>query len=188
MKKISLAPLAIVIALTVSLLAACTSAPPAPMATVASVDLNRYLGNWYQVSMIPNSFQKMCVADTQANYALQDTWTGDSIRVTNRCRKSDGTVEAAVGVAKIVPDSSNAKLKVAFFRPFYGNYWILALGEQGANYDWVLVGEPKREYGWVLSRTPTLDAVSLNAVMQRAEAVGYQRSQFVTSPQTQPLN
>lgn len=185
MKKISLAPLALAVALTVSLLAACTSAPPAPMATVANVDLNRYLGNWYQVSMIPNKFQAMCVADTQANYSLQDTWTGDSIRVTNRCRKSDGTVEAAVGVAKIVPDSSNAKLKVAFFRPFYGNYWVLALGD---NYDWVLVGEPKREFGWVLSRQPTLDAASLNAAMQRAEALGYQRSQFVTSPQTQPLN
>ncbi len=172
-------------ALLVALLAACTSAPQAPMATVTSVDLNRYLGNWYQVSMIPNTFQAMCVADTQANYALQDTWTGDSIRVTNRCRKSDGSVETAIGVAKIVEGSNNAKLKVAFFRPFYGNYWVLALGD---NYDWVLVGEPKRQFGWVLSRKPLLDAASMNAALARAEQLGYSRGQFAASPQTKPLD
>jgi apolipoprotein D and lipocalin family protein len=155
------------------------------MATVSNVDLNRYFGNWYQVSMIPNSFQKMCVADTQANYALQNTWTGDSIRVTNRCRNSSGEVETAVGVAKIVEGTNNAKLKVAFFRPFYGNYWVLALGD---NYDWVLVGEPKRQFGWVLSRKPVLDAASLDAALNRAEKLGYLREQFVASPQTKPLD
>ncbi len=166
-------------------LAACSSAPLAPMATVPSVELNRYLGNWYQVSMIPNSFQKMCVADTQANYALQDTWTGDSIRVTNRCRTVDGSIETALGVAKVVEGSNNAKLKVAFFRPFYGNYWVLALGN---NYDWVLVGEPKRQFGWILSRKPVLDEASMNAALARAEQLGYSRSQFAASPQTKPLD
>jgi apolipoprotein D and lipocalin family protein len=175
------------IALTATLVAACSTTPQAPMATVQSVDLNRYLGNWYQVAMIPNSFQKMCVTDTQANYALADTWTGDSIRVTNRCRTADGSIEAAQGVAKVVEGSNNAKLKVAFFRPFYGNYWVLALGENGGNYDWVLVGEPKRQFGWVLSRKPVLDDASLNAALAQAEKLGYTRSQFVNSPQTKPL-
>jgi apolipoprotein D and lipocalin family protein len=169
-------------------LAACSGAPLAPMATVPSVDLNRYLGNWYQVSMIPNTFQKMCVTDTQANYALENTWTGDSIRVTNRCRTADGSIETAMGVAKVVDGSSNAKLRVAFFRPFYGNYWVLALGEVAGNYDWVLVGEPKRQFGWVLSRKPILDEASLNAALAKAEKLGYTRSQFVNSSQTKPLD
>jgi apolipoprotein D and lipocalin family protein len=173
------------IAISAILLAACTSAPQAPMPTVANVDLSRYLGNWYQVSLIPNTFQAQCVADTQANYALQDTWTGDSIRVTNRCRTAAGAIDTAVGVAKIVPDSQNAKLKVAFFRPFYGNYWVLALGEQ---YDWVLVGEPKRQFGWVLSRKPMLDQATLDIALNRAQALGYSKTQFVNSPQTNPLN
>ncbi len=111
---------------------ACTSTPAKPLAplpTVAALDLSRYLGNWYEVSMIPNRFQNMCTADTQANYALTQTWTGDSIAVTNRCRKTDGTIEVANGVAKVVDGSNNTKLKVSFFRPFYGNYWVLALGE-----------------------------------------------------------
>jgi apolipoprotein D and lipocalin family protein len=182
MKKINLN--SAVLAIAVSVLSACSTAPTTPMATVPSVDLNRYLGSWYQVHFIPNSFQKMCATDTMANYALQDTWTGDSIRVTNRCRKDDGSVQTAQGVAKIVEGTNNAKLKVAFFRPFYGNYWVLALGD---NYDWVLVGEPKREFGWVLSRKPNLDAASLNTALSHAETLGYKRSQFVASPQTQPL-
>ncbi len=171
-------------ALIACTLVACSTAPTAPMATVPSIDLNRYLGNWYQVSFIPNRFQAMCVSDTQANYALQDTWTGDSIRVTNRCRDKNGAIETAQGVAKIVEGSNNAKLKVAFFRPFYGNYWVLALGD---SYDWVLVGEPKRQFGWVLSRKPLLDAASLDSAMNRAEKLGYTRGQFVNSPQTKPL-
>lgn len=169
-------------------LSACSSPPIIPLQTVPQVDLNRYLGNWYEVSMIPNQFQKMCVADTQANYITTDTWTGDSIKVINRCRKQDGTIEIANGVAKVIQGSQNTKLKVSFFRPFYGNYWILALGEKSANYDWVLVGEPKRQYGWILSRTPVLDPVSLETALKKAESLGYSRSQFVLSKQTNPLN
>ena len=126
----------------------------------------------------------MCAADTQANYALQNSWTGDSLRVTNRCRKADGSVESVQGVAKVVSGSENAKLKVSFFRPFYGNYWVLALGEQ---YDWVLVGEPGREFGWVLSRSPQINAASLSAALDKAVQLGYARDQFKVSLQTQPL-
>ena len=135
--------------------------------------------------MIPNRFQNVCAQAAVANYALENTWTGDSIKVTNRCRKADGEVQTAVGVAKVVEGSKNAKLKVSFFRPFYGNYWVLALGE---NYDWVLVGEPKREYGWVLSRTPTLSDAQLNAALSKAEQLGYKRSQFVKKTQLTPLD
>ena len=84
-------------------LTACSSPPAIPLQTVPQLDLNRYLGNWYEVSMIPNRFQKVCVADTQANYMATDTWTGDSIKVINRCRKQDGTIETAKGVAKAGP-------------------------------------------------------------------------------------
>jgi apolipoprotein D and lipocalin family protein len=165
----------------------CSVAPLAPMPTVANVDLPHYLGRWYEVSMIPNRFQAMCESDTQANYALAHTWTGDTIQVTNRCRKTDGTLETANGVAKVIEGSHNSKLKVSFFRPFYGNYWVLALGERDTAYDWVLVGEPKREFAWILSRKPTLDAASLDVALNRAQALGYTRSQFVLSKHTHSL-
>lgn len=165
--------------LSISLLTACNE-ETAPLATVAKVDLNRYVGKWYQVAFIPNRFQSMCVADTQAEYQ-QD---GDQIRVINRCRTKDGSIDQANGVAKLVDESGNAKLRVSFFRPFYGNYWILDLDP---HYQWVLVGEPSRKYGWILSRTAQLDPLTQQKILEKAAILGYQTSQFQISAQSNPL-
>ncbi|MDO9193050.1 MAG: lipocalin family protein, partial [Undibacterium sp.] len=100
-------------------------------------------------------------------------------------RKTDGSIEQANGIAKIVDGSNNSKLRVSFFRPFYGNYWILALDP---DYQWVLVGEPGRKYGWVLSRTPALPPATLNAALDKAASLGYDRSAFRMSPQPSPLD
>ena len=164
-------------------LAGCASTPTTPLPTVPAVDLARYAGAWYEVASLPNRFQKQCVADTQARYRQ----TGADIEVVNRCRTADGKVDDITGVAKVVPDSGNAKLRVSFFRPFYGDYWILALGG-GADYGWVLVGEPTRKFGWVLSRTPTIAPADLETALARAEALGYARSAFKNTPQTRPLD
>lgn len=161
-------------------LAACSTAPVAPLPTVAAVDLARYTGAWYEVAMLPNFFQSRCVSDTQANYRSRD---GD-IEVINRCRQADGSLTSAQGVAKVVAGSANAKLRVSFFRPFYGDYWVLALPQ---DYRWVLVGEPGRQYGWVLSRTPAMAAGDLKEALDRAEALGYRRADFRFTPQTQAL-
>jgi apolipoprotein D and lipocalin family protein len=159
----------------------CGSPPPAtPLPTVAAVDLNRYLGVWYEIALVPNRFQAQCVADTQARYRIQ----GDDLEVFNRCRQPDGSVTDATGVAKVVPNSGGAKLLVSFFRPFYGDYWVLALP---ADYRWVLVGEPSRRYGWILSRTPQMLPADLQAAMTQAQALGYQRSAFRLTPQTQAM-
>jgi apolipoprotein D and lipocalin family protein len=169
-------------AVALAALAGCASAPSAPLPTVPAVDLARYAGAWYEVTSLPNRFQQQCVADTQARYRQ----TGADIEVVNRCRTADGQVDAITGIAKVVPDSGNARLRVSFFRPFYGDYWILALGG-GADYGWVLVGEPTRKFGWVLSRTPAIAPADLEAALARAEALGYARSAFKATPQTRPL-
>ena len=168
-------------ALSLAGLAGCSSAPPGPpLPTVAAVEVSRYLGTWYEIAAVPNRFQQQCVADTQARYRPQ----GEDIEVFNRCRQQDGTVSAATGVAKVVTGSGNAKLRVSFFRPFYGDYWVLALPE---DYRWVLVGEPARRYGWMLSRTPQPAPADLEAAMKKAESLGYLRTAFKLTPQTQPL-
>lgn len=156
-------------------LAGC--ATQAPMPTVAAVDLPRYLGIWHEAALIPNFFQRMCVADTQARYRLLD----DHIEVYNRCRDASGQWVDATGRAEVVPGSANAKLRVSFFRPFWGDYWVLALDP---DYRWVLVGEPGRRFGWVLSRTPQLPPADLDQALDRAVALGYARSAFSRTPQS----
>jgi apolipoprotein D and lipocalin family protein len=173
----TLAPLAVVLTLTACLSACNTAdkAPSPPLPTVASVDVPRYVGTWYQQALIPNSFQAMCVSNTRATYAVD----GDGLTVLNQCRNAKGEIEEAKGVAKIVEGSNNAKLRVSFFRPFYGDYWVLALEP---NYQWVLVGAPSRKFGWVLSRSAQLDDATYNTILDKAAALGYDKTQFVRSP------
>ena len=172
---------ALLIASALAGLVGCGSSPPAsPLPTVAAVDLARFSGLWYEIALLPNRFQAQCVSDTQARYRPQ----GDDIEVFNRCRQADGSVTDATGVAKVVAGSGNAKLRVSFFRPFYGGYQVLALPD---DYRWVLVGEPSRQYGWVLSRTPQMAPTDYAAALARAEVLGYARSAFRLTPQNQPL-
>src|SRR3982751_5765726 len=92
--------------------------------TVGHVDLSRYIGKWYEVARYPNRFEKNCISDVTADYSLREAGT---IEVLNSCRQADGRVKSSKGSAKVVDKQSNAKLKVTFFWPFYGNYWIIGL-------------------------------------------------------------
>src|SRR5262245_42046457 len=81
-----------------------------PVQAVASVDLNRYAGEWIEVARFPNRFQRQCVGDVRARYARRDD---GRIDVVNSCRTGEGTTTAA-GVARVVDETSSAKLKVRF--------------------------------------------------------------------------
>lgn len=167
--------------LTLALIVSAAQAAPDPLPTVPAVDLARYAGAWYEIALLPNRFQKQCVADTQARYRLD----GERVEVINRCRQSDGSVDSVKGHAKVVEGSSNAKLRVTFFWPFYGDYWVLALDP---DYRQVLVGAPSRKYAWVLSRTPQMDEAALQALLERAAQLGFDKAAFKRTPQTQPLD
>jgi len=139
-------------------------------ATVASVDLGRYAGTWYEIASKPMIFQRGCRA-TQARYTANPDGT---IGVENSCRKESGELAKAVGRAKVVPGSGNAKLKVNFFGPFWGDYWVLALDEK--DYRYALVGGPDRKYLWILSRILMLDEVTYGKLCDLARAQGYDLS------------
>ena len=116
---------------------------------VPHVDLEKYLGKWFEIAHLPARFQEGC-DDTTATYTLSDD---GSISVLNECIKN-GKAKQAKGKAKVVDKTSGAKLKVTFFWPFYGDYWIIDLGK---DYDYAVVGTPNRKYLWILSRTPQMD-------------------------------
>ena len=147
--------------------------------TVPSVDLSRYAGQWYEIGRLPNRFQKKCADSVTATYTLRSD--GD-IKVVNRCRKPSGEFTTATGNAKIVDKQTNAKLKVTFFWPFYGKYWILDLGP---NYEYAVVGEPGRDYLWILSRTPTMDEGLYQKLVAKMRARGFDTTRMIRTVQPQ---
>ncbi len=156
------------------------SSATGPVTAVSAVDLARYSGIWYEIAKIPNRFQKQCASGTTAEYTVR----GDGrIVVVNRCIKNDGSADEAEGVAKVVDESTHAKLKVSFvsvlgWRPFWGDYWIIGLDE---DYRWAIVGTPDRKYGWILARTRTLDVDTMEAIFAIIERNGYSRTTFEMS-------
>lgn len=136
--------------------------------TVASVDLDRYLGRWYEIASYPAWFQKNCTATT-ADYSLRED---GRIKVVNSCRKGalDGKLKQAKGRAKLADPVSNAKLKVSFFGPFWGDYRIIDLDPE---YQWAVVGVPSRKYLWILSRTPHMDDEVYEGIVSRMRDQGY---------------
>ncbi len=141
----------------------------APLPTVAHVELPRYLGTWYEISSFPQSFQKGCTATT-ATYKVRAD--GD-IDVINRCRKDsvDGPEKVAKGRARVVDKTTNAKLEVSFFRPFWGDYWVVALGN---DYEYAVVGHPSRDYLWILSRSPTMANDLYASIINELNLLGYE--------------
>jgi apolipoprotein D and lipocalin family protein len=139
-----------------------------PLDAVPKVNLERYLGTWYEIASYPQRFQEGCTGTT-ATYTLR---TDGEIDVLNKCRKGglDGPEDTAEGRARVVDRTSNAKLEVSFFRPFWGDYWIIDLGP---DYEYAVVGHPSRDYLWILSRTPTLDDDTYAAILSRLEDNGY---------------
>lgn len=149
-----------------------------PLETVARVDLSRYAGTWYEIASFPQSFQRGCTATT-ASYTLRPD--GD-VDVLNRCRKGslDGPEKTAQGRARVVDRSTNAKLEVSFFRPFWGDYWIVDLA---GDYSYAAVGHPGRDYLWILSRAPTMDEATYQGIVARLGAKGYETSRLVRTLQ-----
>ena len=149
-----------------------------PPPVVAQVDLSRYLGLWYEISRLPFHWQKGCFATT-ATYTLRED---GRLRVLNRCKDGglEGAERSAEGVAWVVDSPANARLKVQFFWPFRGDYWVLALDPE---YAWALVGTPDYEYLWLLSRTPTLPENLVRQILARAKSLGYPVERMERTPQ-----
>ncbi len=144
-----------------------------PLETVPRVGLNRYMGTWYEIASFPQRFQKGCVA-SMATYSLRKT---GKVNVLNQCRNEtlDGKLRTAKGTAWVVDKSTNAKLKVRFFWPFSGDYWIIDLGP---DYEYAVVGHPDRTYLWILCRKPQMDAQTYEGILQRLKAQKYDISRL----------
>jgi apolipoprotein D and lipocalin family protein len=159
-------------------LAACQTTHP-PLEVVDEVDLDRYVGRWYEIASFPQHFQRGCVATT-ANYTRMED---GRIRVENECRDDsfDGELRRAEGVAWVAgSNGSQAKLKVQFFWPFRGAYWIIELDPE---YRYAVIGHPSRNYLWILSRSRTMDPALYERLLARIEEHGYDLERLNRTPQ-----
>jgi len=150
-----------------------------PLHVVPSVDLERYAGKWYEIARLPNRFQRDCAANTTATYTLRPD---GKITVINECSKADGRRKSAKGTARVAdPKGPNTKLKVSFFWPFSGNYWIIELDPE---YRWAVIGEPGRDYLWILSREPRLDEGLYTQILERAKQQGFDVARVMKTVQS----
>ncbi len=168
--------------ISVGILVAAASGPKdrlPPVETVKAVDLGLYMGKWFEIAAFPQKFQKGCHCTT-AEYELTAKGT---VRVVNTCRRGgpDGKVSRARAKGWVVPGSGNARLKVQFFWPFKGNYWIIDLA---GDYSYAVVGDPTRKYLWILARTPRMDPVLYAEIVARTAAQGFDTSRLVLSDQS----
>jgi apolipoprotein D and lipocalin family protein len=158
-----------------------------PLKPIASLDVERYMGRWYEIAKFPNHFQKKCVADTQAEYRLV---SGAGVQVVNRCRMANGQISQASAVAKQMGGTDSPRLKVRFapawlsFIPaVWGDYWVVDIDEA---YQLVAVSEPEREYLWILSRSQKVAPAPYQALLQRLQHIGFDTGRLESTPHPTP--
>ena len=166
---------------------ACTmgaAAQETPVQTIASLDVNRYVGTWYEIAKYPNRFQKQCASHTRAQYLAQ---TDGSLQVVNRCVTREGETLEAIGQAHQVGGTSSPKLQVRFapawlsWLPWvWGDYWVVDLDK---DYQLAAVSDAKRDYLWVLSRHKQVDAKTYQALLARLAAQSFDLQRLELSPQ-----
>ena len=146
--------------------------------TVEFVDVERYMGKWYEIAKFPQRFEDGLVGITATYSPLPN----GKVRVLNSGYVGDfnGRLKTANGKAWVVDRKTNAKLKVSFFWPFAGDYWIIELGK---DYEYAVIGESTRQYLWILSRTPRMDEHLYEGILERLKESGFDISRIEMNPQ-----
>ena len=159
----------IFLAFLASMFAACESANKVDNSTIQPVDLNRYLGYWYEIARFDHPFERG-IYYSMARYTMRED---GKIDVLNTGIK-DGRAEEATAIAKTtdVP----GLLRVSFFGPFYSDYRIMMLD---SDYQYALVGGSNEKFLWILSRTPQLDEEVKASILGEADRRGYDINRLI---------
>ncbi|KQZ61595.1 hypothetical protein ASD67_20545 [Sphingopyxis sp. Root1497] len=154
------------------------------VAAVSTIDLDRYLGTWFEICRLPLKWEDAAASDITATYSRT---TDGRVRVENRCLDKEGKADRSIGVA-VPQDASNAKLKVSFLPqylrwiPFtHGDYWVLAIAP---DYSVALVGTPDREHLWLIARTAALPSEVVENYLAVAKTQGFDLDRLITPRQS----
>lgn len=156
---------------------ACVPAPgPETPRTVGQVDLTRYVGTWHEVARFPTSFQDSSRIRCEGVTATYSARPDGKIDVVNRCRNAlDGGRERVATGTAYSTSPGNDRLRVSFFWPFYGDYWVVGLDP---DYRWAVVGAPGRDYLWILSRAPEMTPADYDAAVAIARREGFETARL----------
>jgi apolipoprotein D and lipocalin family protein len=153
-----------------------------PPSTVDDLDIQRYMGQWHEIAVIPNQFQEQCYTETSPYYELLENGL---VKVVNSCVDEDGEVQDITGRARIDPDyDSPGKLEVTFLKIFdwvwlaSGYYWVMDISP---DYEYALLGHPDRDFGWIIARSQTLPKDTLNYLRNRLIEEGYDPCRLIMS-------
>ena len=157
--------------------------------TIASLDVAKYLGTWYEIAKFPNWFQRKCASNTKAVYSVRPD---GNLKVLNSCKAADGELLDAEGTARQIGAKDSPRLEVRFapawlsFLPMvWGDYWVIDLDSQ---YQVAAVSDPRREYLWILSRTPQLDKKAYDDLLQRLQSQQFDTRKLELTPQSSLKN
>jgi len=175
--SVSIRIISLLVALLVMVVPASgATSEPLPVTTVQRVNLERYMGNWYEIARFEHFFQKGCRAST-ATYTLLPS---GEVEVVNHCvNEKDNSPREAKGRAWSVDPDGNARLKVSFFWPIRTDYWILDLGKE---YEYAVVGSPNRKYLWILSRKPVMEEGVYTRILDLVAKQGFDTEKLVRKP------
>ena len=164
---------AMTLVITLLLAAACTGVTDG-VSVVDDFELDRYLGTWYEIARLDHSFERG-LTNVTAEYGLRDD---GGVSVVNRgYRAKAGEWDEARGKAYLVDEPDVGRLKVSFFGPFYGGYNIVELDK--SDYSYSMVVGPNRSYLWILARSPELDAATLDALVAKADSLGFPTDELI---------
>jgi apolipoprotein D and lipocalin family protein len=177
-KQWLLMPMKLISFIILFLIITTTNIQAQTLQTVPNVDLKKYVGKWYEIASYPQYFQKGCHCTT-AEYTLSEK---GYVIVENRCNKDslNGKQSYIKGKAFVEEGSGNAKLKVHFFWPFKGKYWIIDLAN---DYSYAVVSHPNKKYLWILSRTAKMDDAVYQQIISRLISKGFDVSKLQKTEQ-----
>ena len=155
------------------------------LTSAAHVDLDRFVGSWFEIARLPDKQDKECVSDARATYAR----TEDGLRLLSLCRRADGSIRRSTGRAKLTDDATQSRFKISYSSPtldvlpfLWSDYTIIDVAD---DYSTAIVGAADRKHLWLLARQPAVDEAGRQDFLNKARAQGFDTSALVYTQHTE---
>jgi apolipoprotein D and lipocalin family protein len=143
-----------------------------PITPVASLDLQKYAGTWYEIGRYPNKLERKCAGNVTIVYTRK---SNGEIEIRIQCLGTKGIAEVYKTDAKIADSTINAKMKSG-----WGDHWVIDLDP---NYQYAAVSDSKGESLWILGRAAKMSDAVYQRILRRVELMGFYPGKVAKTPQ-----